>query len=379
MDAFCSRSSRIRRRLARRLGFRALGGLAALAFALVGFGAAAGWFAASTWGFLLDGSVGVATAGAAMFMVALALAARCLGWLMTPAVVPDGIRLPAQAAMSLHCMVDRMGERFGAVRIDGVWVGGDMNTAILQRPRWGWIGPMEAHLIIGLPLAHSVSRRQFSAILAHEFAHLACQRQGLDAWWAHLRAWWFRVLDRCIDGMPWLQRPLERCFAGDLRDALRLARLEEFQADSIAAGVVGAGLVGETLVEVALKERFLNEDYWHKVMAQSCVQPNPSIRPYREMGLGMMAGFRRPLPGLLDLRGWDDEEGRSPAGGFHPTLAERLRALGVRPAVSRGERVSLAEAHLAPLLPALAWVFDRAWWEDSRRAWRRRYRSTRRV
>ncbi|NMG15050.1 M48 family metallopeptidase [Aromatoleum bremense] len=380
MQASCPRLSRLRSRLARRLGLKALAGLVLVGCMALAFGAIAGHVAFATWSFLVDGKVVVATTSAAVSMVAFALAWRVLGWLIAPAACPDGVRLPREAARSLYAMIDQMSQRFGGIPVDAVWIGGDMNAAILQRPRWGWVGPIETHLIIGLPLAHSVSRRQFCAILAHEFAHLACQRQRLDAWGGHLRAWWFRVLDRCIDGTPLLGRGLEWGFAGDLRDALRLARIEEFEADAVAARVVGAGLVGEALVEVALKERFLSEDYWRKVMAQSRLQPEPSIRPYRDMGLGMMAGFRRPMPGSLDLRRWmaGDEE-HVPVASFHPTVAERLRALRVRAAVSHGERMSVADACLAPLLPTLAWVFDRAWWEDSRLAWQRCYQLSRPV
>ena len=343
-------------------------------FAGLIFAAAAVRLLGATWQYLVEGEVAVAMASAAGFMIVLSLAVRCALWLTVQAPGPAGIRIPREAAEPLHRLVERMGERFGRVPVDAVWVGGDMNAAILQRPRWGWIGPMETHLIIGLPLAHSVSRRQFGAILAHEFAHLAHQRQRLDAWGAHVRAWWFRVMDRCIEASPRFGRGLERWCAGDLRDALRLARLEEFQADALAAGAVGARLVGETLVEIALKERFLSEDYWCKVMAQSRNQPQPSIRPYREMGHGMMAGFRRPLPGLFDLRGWvGNGDSASSVGSFHPTIAERLRALGVRPQVPHGAPLSFADAYLGPLLPTLAWVFDRAWWLDSRVAWRRCY------
>ena len=73
------------------------------------------------------------------------------------------------------------------------------------------------------------------------------------------------------------------------------------------------------------------------------------------------------------------DEGHVPVASFHPTVAERLRALRVRAAVSHGERMSVADACLAPLLPTLAWVFDRAWWEDSRLAWQRCYQLSRPV
>jgi len=362
-------------RLARRLGLRAVAGLCVLALVAIGFAVAALWCAVLTWQHLAEGEVLGAIAAVATFMLCLGASLRCAGWLAAPAERPDGVSLPRAAAPSLHRMIDRVGRRFGQPAIDGVWVTGDMNAAILQRPRWGWFGPMETHLMIGLPLTHSVSRRQFGAILAHEFAHLAFQRQGIAAWGSHLRAWWFRVLDRCIRSSTGLASVFEWWSARTLPDAVRLSRVEEFDADECAARVVGARLLGETLVEVALKERFLSEDYWRKVMAQSQLRPQPSIRPYREMGLGMMAGFCRPAPGADHLHSLVGDEA-SPMD-FHPTLLERLQALGVKPAAATSERPSAAARYLTPLLPSLAWVFDRAWWLDTRRTWRSRYERAR--
>jgi hypothetical protein len=353
-----------------------MAGLSVMGIAAAGIGLLAAWLVGKTWGAMVAGDVLQALVSVAVFMGASAAGALCAGSLFVPAARPDGVRLPREAAESLYRLIDRMGSRFSHVRIDAVWVVGDMNAAILQRPRWGWVGPMETHLMIGLPLAHSVSRRQFAAILAHEFSHLSLQRRGMHAWWAHLRAWWFRVLDRWIEDMPLLGSLLERWSERDLRDAMRLSRLEEFEADAMAAQVVGARRVGEALLEVALKERFLNEDFWRKVMEQSRFRPQPSIRPFREMGLGVMAGFRRPMPGTVDIRGMFG--GAASAADFHPTLAERLRVLGVMPAVPRGEAKSVAAAYLAPLLPTLAWIFDRAWWQGSRQDWRRRYECARR-
>lgn len=371
-----TRLARTRARLARRLGLRAASGLAAM-IALAGtLATGALLLVEHTWADLVAGDVFGALAAVLGFLVVLAACALSFGWLYAPVARPDGVRLPRELAEPLFGLVERMGERFGGIRVDAVWVVGDMNAAILQRPRWGWIGPLETHLLIGLPLAHSVSRRQFGAILAHEFAHLACQRRGIEGWWGHLRAWGFRALDRCIEDLPGVGRVLERLSARDLRDAMRLSRLEEFEADAAAAGIVGAQRVGEALVEVALKERFLNEDYWRKVMEQSRTAPQPLIRPFREMGLGVMAGFRRPEPGPVNIR---DMFGAASAADFHPTLADRLRVLRVDPSVPDGGAESLAMTHLGPILPTLSWVFDRAWWQDSRRDWRQRYERARRA
>lgn len=370
-----SRMAIVRSRLAASLGVRALISLVLLGLAGASFAWTAVRVALATWGELATGDVASAIELAALFLLSAAAAAYCLSWLSAPPECPVGVRLEPDSARALYRIVSRMAVRFGHVRIDAIWVGGDMNAAILQRPRWGCVGPLENHLIIGLPLAHCVSRRQFSAILAHELAHLAYQRQGFAAWSSHFRAWWFRALDRCVEDLPWTAWLVDRISARDMRDALRLSRIEEFEADMMAARVVTPRLVGESLLEVALKERFLSENYWRTIMAQSEVQPVPSIRPYREMGLGVMAGFRRPAPGPVDIGSLFDE-GQA-MDDFHPSLTSRLRALGVTPVIASGEPVTAAVRYLSPLLPTLAWAFDRAWWHDSRHAWRRCYERSR--
>ncbi len=365
-----SRLFRIRARLARRLGLLAAAGLAVVAafafvlaalalFALFRAGAAlaAGdWLGALPWG--------------AFAAFASLCAARILILLHAPLPLPDGIRLPRRAAPDFYRLTDDISRRIGAARVERVWITGDMNALVMQRPRWGWIGPIETHLLIGLPLVHSVSRHQLAAVLAHEYAHLAIQRNGAGAVGALLRAWWMRVLDRACAAFPVVERFSDRLLLRFYRDMVRLSRLEEFEADALAARLVGAGLLGETLVEVTLKEQFLRQDYWPKVMAQSNSRPRPSIRPYREMGLGVETGFLRPGSVSQPALPADTQDGAM----LHPTLQQRLRALRVPPCAARVDRPSAASHYFAPLLPSLAWVFDRAWWRETRKGWRRQYR-----
>lgn len=318
------------------------------------------------WGWALPLALcGVALAG----MAAILLLA-----LLEPGRMPDGVNLPVHAAPSLHRKIFRMARRFGGVRVSAVWVTADMNAAVLQRPAWGLIGPMETHLLIGLPLAHSISHRQLTAILAHEFAHLAVQRRGGAAWARHACSWWFRVCERISQMCPTCGALIDRWSRRDILRAVELARIDEFEADAEAARVVGSERVAEALIEVALKERFLFGDYWSKVLRQSGARSRPVIRPYREMAHGVAAGFRPP-DATFSL-----EELSGPPKPFdlHPSLVERLRALGepaALPLACGRQEVSVADQHLKPLLPALSWVFDRAWWVETRVVWRRHYRS----
>lgn len=362
-----------RERLARRLNLRAVTGLSLLllvccsAFALA---VAAAWLGQQT---AFAGQWLSALSWTVLGVLTLWFGLRVGGCLLAPNPPPIGVALTRELAPSLHTLVDGIAQRFGNVRVDTIWITGDINAAVLQRPRRGLVGRMETHLLLGLPLTHSVSERQLAAILAHEFGHLACQRRELSAWGCHARAWWFRAIDLCMERFPPFADLLDRATLSDVMRAQSLSRMEEFEADQAAADAVGAPLLAQTLVEVAARERFLRNDYWVKVMAQCADRPRPTVRPYRDMGLGMVAGF---LPSADRGDCMDDQCGAE--DGLHPSLIERLAALHETPALDALVEDSVAERHLAHMVTRLAWELDRAWWSMTRVEWREAYRSTRR-
>jgi hypothetical protein len=276
----------------------------------------------------------------------------------------------------LYRLLDNLAERMGAESIQTIRISSEMNAAVFQRPRWGYWGAMDTTLIIGLPLVHSVSPRQLAAILAHELAHLNRQRGGWPAWGAHVRAWWHRVCERIAAEDSWLAQWVDRGFArwaeADLMAAVRLNHLEEYEADRLAARIVGSKLLGDTLVEVAMKANFIETDYWDAVMSQAAEMPRPSLRPFRDMGMGVAAGFHaapqhRALHSLVC-----EDSGLC----FHPTLTDRLVALGVAPRVPEPDAHTAASHYLQRSLPRLSRVLDRRWWRAARQDWRRYYAST---
>ena len=298
-------------------------------------------------------------------------AARLLSVLFVPLPKPRGVRIAPEDARDFHRLIEGMAWVLEADSIDHVWVTPDMNAAVLQRPRRGYFGRIETHLLVGLPLAHSVTCPQLVAVLAHEFAHLAVQRKGLGKYGALLRAWWLRALDRMGDVFPFLGAQADRWLHRFYSNMARLARIEEFEADALATRLVDANVLGETLVEVSLREQFLLRDYWPRVLAQSAVRAKPLVRPYSDLCLGMTAGFLRASAG-------DVLAGDGPPQSLHPTTRERLSALRVSPHTSSEDLPSAATHYFAPLLLTLAWVFDRAWWRDVRPDWLLIYQDARR-
>lgn len=354
-----ARISRLRETLARRLAWSALAGLgavAALALALLAGAVIALLHARDAFG------AGLAPDALPWVAIALGLglpAVFLLRLLAAPAPAPAGVRLPREAAPDFFLLLDEIARCIGAQPVSRVWIGSEINAAVIQRPRWGAWGPLEAELVLGLPLVHSVSRPQLAAVLAHEFAHLALQRSGYGGIGAHLRSLWMRVLDGICEGVPVVERVARAPLRRLCHDLLRLSRLEEYEADYCAGGLVGRRLLGQTLLEVGLKAHFLQHDYWPMVEAHSDQRPKPAIRPFREMGLGMAAGFLREKAAVERLR--ERALGEGPRG-LHPGLHHRLRALRVPFRAAPESEPSAADHYFGPLLPTLAWVFDREWW-----------------
>lgn len=366
-----SRIGSLRVRLARRLGMVAGAALVGLLL-LLAVVAGAVWRLGGQA--LIAPSFAETLGWAALALMVAAFGLVLVRLLMLSPPPPAGVWLAPDEAEALHYRINEVGRRMGAAPLDGVWITDEMNAAVMQRPRYGWIGPIETHLMIGLPLVHCLSRRQFLAVLAHEFGHLSMQRRGLGAIGAHLRAWWMRVLDHVSYLFPAFAGWLDAAASGNytLR-MLRLSRLEEFEADASAARLVGRGLLAEALIEVSLKDRFLREDYWPKVLAQCESSAQPSIRPFREMGLGVAAGFHEVTGMNAGFCGGAEGD----AASLHPTPAERLRAMRVEAGQTATVGPSAASHYLSALLPRLAWVFDRDWWERSESAWKQAYRLSR--
>ena len=364
MHDFEPRSSviRLRARLARRLALLALGGLVLLLGVTLLLAAVALCCVAAAWAAIGDGEPLRTVSWVCAGLVSLALALGGLKALLQVGPQPEGIRLPRAAAEDFFRLLDDLAWRAGVEPVDHVRITDDISASVVQSPGLVLPGAMRTELLIGLPLVHCLSPAQFAAVLAHEFGHVAAQRRGWCGWAAWLRAAWVRALDALLlavpAGLPWLGGHGDRF----CHDMLRLARIEELEADAVAARLVGPALLGETLVELSRKAHFLQHDYWPRVRALQTADEASAVRPFREMGHGFAAGFSHETIAADPVLALDEAR----AGLFHPSLRRRLRALRVSAAALPSDASSAATHFFASLLPSLAWIFDRVWWEGAR-------------
>jgi Zn-dependent protease with chaperone function len=302
---------------------------------------------------------------AVLGIAALAVGVPILRWLWAPLPAPEGIALERLEASDLYAFVDSLRLRFGIRQTLTIHITGEMNAAVAPRPRG-------LTLQIGLPLLLGVTPRQCDAILSHEISHVVLQRAGGGAWASHLRAWWYRALDR-IDAdqaplgrvMAWLLAAADRRY---LADGLRLSRVEEFEADSLAARTVGSEPLAEALSAMALKERFLAHDFLPKIHEQVYHRQRPVMLPYRHMASAFLVGYD-PDKTLADYAAGEEEEAPT-----HPSIRSRMARLTAGPWPLPGDGTSAAEAYLGGAVPRIAVALDQAWWTSHGHDWQRHHR-----
>lgn len=299
-----------------------------------------------------------------------------LGWLLLRALwvrlsPPEGHRLQAGEAPLLQAEVERLRAQTRAPRLAGIVIDGEFNAAASSVPRaMGLLGHRH-YLVLGLPLMQSLGREQFAAVVAHEFGHFGGGDARFSGWIYRVRASWYRLLDALAAQQSGFNAPFVKFFGwyAPYFDAYSfvLARANEYRADAAASKAVGPGAVGEALVRCELGALRLQRDFWPALERSIPERAAPPPGLYRDMA----ASLRDPgdpawLPQLLS-RAADYED-------THPTLAQRLAALGVEPGATPAPAQSAAEALLGDLLPALEARFSEDWREGVAPVWEERHR-----
>ncbi|MCD9032516.1 M48 family metallopeptidase [Luteimonas sp. Y-2-2-4F] len=227
------------------------------------------------------------------------------------------------------------------------------------------------YLVLGLPLMQSLGREQFAAVVAHEFGHFGGGDARFSGWIYRVRASWYRLLDALAAQRSGFNAPFVKFFGwyAPYFDAYSfvLARANEYRADAAASQAVGARAVGEALVRCELGALRLQRDFWPALERSIPERAAPPPGLYRDMAASLRGeGDPAWLPQLL-ARPSDYED-------THPTLAQRLAALGVEAGAAAAPAPSAAEALLGELLPVLEARFSEDWREGVAPVWEERHR-----
>lgn len=286
----------------------------------------------------------------------------------------QGTLIRPEDAPELFQVLAKIRNRLNGPPVHRVLLTDDFNAGIAQRPRFGLLGGYRNVLIIGLPLMLTLSRSEFVAVLAHEYGHLAGAHNKFSAWVYRQRASWQRLAESLEEDGFWgaiLVRPFLRRFAPYF-DAYSfvLARSDEYEADRAAAQVAGPRAAVQALTVVAVLGRFWDSTYWSSLWRGAQHAAHPTAQPFTAWRPALVLESRRvdgsaALAQALQVRtGYTDT---------HPSFADRVAALGLKPTWRPIDRPSAAERFFGERLARYQSACDKQWREAVRENWGARH------
>lgn len=196
-------------------------------------------------------------------------------WVKTPP--PTGRVLHRREAPALFSMLDDLRDKVAPVSFHKVIIDGDFNAAVVQHPRLGMLGWYQNYLLLGLPLMQALGKREFTGVLAHEFAHLSNRDGSSGNWIYRIRSSWDTTIEKLFESGgsgSWALMPFVNWFWPRFNGhAFVLSRLHEYRADAAAADYAGTDPMSRALQRVELQARWIDEEVWPKIFQKANDEP----------------------------------------------------------------------------------------------------------
>jgi len=297
-------------------------------------------------------------------------------WVRVPP--PEGRPILHDEAPRLFDLLDELRAALATPRFDHVLAVTDFNAAVSEIPQLGVFGFPRHYLLVGVPLLVALTPTQFRAVIAHELAHRSGRHSRLGGWIYRVRQTWVQLLaafeQRGRSMMGLLDR-FVRWYAPRFEAySFVLAREQEYEADRLAARLTSPRDLGEALVAIEVGARYHERDLVPALDRRVLLEPEPPE--------GMLRGFAEALragpsqPGAVRFLA-DALRRRTDNLDTHPSLTDRLAALGLPPAAAGPPRPpgeTAADVLLGEFHARLVDELDRRWRELVGPRWRDTYR-----
>lgn len=315
--------------------------------------------------------------GAKLLVIVAALLLAVLRSLWVRLTPPEGERLHPQDAPAFFELLTQLCAQLSAPPVHRVLVTEDFNAAVSQVPRLGIFGWHRNYLLVGLPLMKCLTREQFAAVLAHELGHLSRGHARVANWIYRLRLVWQR-LDAGFNSRPHFGAGL---ILGFLRwyipyfnaCSFPLARHNEFEADASSVQLTSRLAAAQALTNTSVISSYLQERYWPAINAGARSSAQPAFAPYSALNASALQGLT-----ASEAERWLERALARPTSchDTHPSLKERLEALGMAPQLAPPDAEAAADKLLGNHAKSLATAFDSRWRKRVTPVWQKVYGDT---
>jgi Zn-dependent protease with chaperone function len=285
---------------------------------------------------------------------------------------PLGVTLDGERGRGIQAIAERAAAALGCTAPRRVVVGVECSAAIdasVRRRR-------RRTLVVGLPVLLSLSVEELEAVIAHELGHVSDAHSRFGAWILYVRATWQNLALTVGQGggpVAWALNLFATWYWPRFNAAsLVQARASELQADRDAAALAGGEVFARGLARILVVDSRLDERFWPVLSLRAAEEAEPP----GDVCEALAAELREPDP--------ENDERLAHALSFrtmywdtHPSLSDRLGAIGLAPPRLPPVRRNAAEHLLGAQLPALMTDLDGVWREAAAPSWTERHESLR--
>jgi Zn-dependent protease with chaperone function len=242
---------------------------------------------------------------------------------------PGGERVTRRDAPELFALLDGLQQRLKTPPVHEVLITEELNAAVTQVPRLGFLGWHRNYLLLCLPLMKGLTVEQFTAVLAHELGHLSRGHARVSNWIYRLRRIWSRLDAELTQsgrsGAGLILKFFHWYSPRFSATSFPLARSNEFEADAAAVRLTSAKAAAEALTGVDVLARYLDQKYWPTIHDKAKEVAQPAFSPYS----GFVGNAVMEVPAAERTRWQDEALARTTSyADTHPSLTDRLAAIG---------------------------------------------------
>jgi len=274
---------------------------------------------------------------------------------------PRGVSVTQVDAPQLFRLLDALRVRLKSAAIHDVLITPEFNAGIAQVPRLGIFGWHQNYLTLGLPLMKALTLDQFKSVLAHEIGHLSGGHARAGNWIYRLRIIWARLEVNFHQHPRWGSGVIRAFFRWYIpyfnAVSFPFARANEYQADAAAVLVTSKRGTAQALTGIHIISSYLQQRYWPAALAANKEAPQ-AVAPFRRF----TAQAVRQTP-ELELKAWFTAALEQSASheDTHPSLTDRLKAMGASAEFSPPAPGESADKLLGAALVRVEKLFDDAW------------------
>ena len=292
-----------------------------------------------------------------------------LVWIMRPSFRFHGRELTPEEAPRLFAEIQALRGKLEAPGRMQVMLDDSFNASAAETRGLLGLAGTRCALTLGTPLLAALSREQVIAIIAHELGHFSRRHGRLGHWLYRARVGWLASMQHFREHGSTLER-VAAWYAGYFVPYFSTlcfvqSRQCEYEADADGASAVGRRAFARALCQLAIASRLWEIGFPRHARQWQRESPEAPADFYDRF-----AAAARDWP-AGDLDRWLDEELRVPSGwrDTHPSLAERLKALGEKAEVTSHD-VSAGSELLGDTWPTVLSEFNANWRSDAAAHWR---------